>query len=75
VSDLTYISIFFAELQTDKTSTEVNIEVIAKEDEPTRKISKMAKSIGYIEKTEEEPKKVTYVFPSTFFGECIVCTF
>ena len=47
-------------MQTDKTSTEVNIEVIAKEDEPTGKISKMAKSIGYSEKTEEEPKKVTY---------------
>jgi len=47
-----------ADLQTDKTSTEVDIEVIAKEDEPTRKVSKVAKNVEYVEKTEEEPKKV-----------------
>lgn len=47
-----------AELQTDKTSTEVDIEVIAKEDEPTRKVPKVAKNLEYVKKTEEEPKKV-----------------
>ena len=55
-----HVNLFFAELQTDKTSTEVDIEVIAKEDEPTRKVSKVAKNLANVEKTEEEPKKVTY---------------
>ena len=61
-TDLTliHINLFFADLQTDKTSTEVDIEVIAKEDEPTRKVSKVAINVGYDEKTEEEPKKVTH---------------
>jgi hypothetical protein len=47
-------------LQSDKTSTEVDIEVIAKEDEPTRKVPKVAKNLEYVEKIEEEPKKVRY---------------
>jgi hypothetical protein len=47
-------------LQTDKTFTEVDIEVIAKEDEPTRKVPKVAKNLEYVKKTEEEPKKVRY---------------
>ena len=57
---LKHINHFFAELQTDKTSTEVDIEVIAKEEEPTRKVSKVAKNLANVEKTEEEPKKVIY---------------
>ena len=60
VCPLKHINHFFAELQTDKTSTEVDIEVIAKEDEPTLKVSKVAINVGYDEKTEEEPKKVTH---------------
>ena len=43
-----------------QTFTEVDIEVIAKEDEPTRKVPKVAKNLEYVKKTEEEPKKVRY---------------
>ena len=55
-----HVNLFFSELQTDKTSTEVDIEVIAEKNEATRKVTKMAKNPEYVDKTEEEPKKVTY---------------